>query len=636
MVNIQGPISKIKGFLPRLQSLSLVGLLVLSGCTPPDKGGNPATGTQGGGHEIIKVESKQKPAFETLLKDGVEYRIARGEVGKPGGSFYDNSIGEGPKTFNPWASFDATSGTLGGMMVSPLMDTDAYSGEVVPYLAKSFEIQPDHLTYLVTLRKGLTWSDGKPLTSKDVVFTWNKIIDKGLGNPSSKDNLLVDGKFPTIRAIDDLTVEFKTAKPFAPFLRQMGATNIAPAHIFEPLIAKGGDKAFSAAWGTSDASEHPEKFVSSGMWLLEKYETNERVVFKRNPKFFMLDKSGNRLPYLDKYVMNFVKDLNNMELQFEQGKVDSYPISANFVSHVRMLTKPDFKMYNMGPATGTIFLTFNLRSDKDKETGKPTVDPVHSAWFNNVKFRQAVDWAINRQDMVSNILKNVGAPLFTAEALSSIFLNKELANGHPHDLNKAKALLKEGGFTYDEKGRLKDSKGNLVEFTLYTNTGNDQREATGVNIKQDLEQLGMKVNFKPMEFNVLVDKMNNTGQWDAMIMGLTGSPLDPHNGANVWRSSGAVHIFNQRDVKTLQNQVPKDRLPWEAQIDNLFEQGAQEFDLAKRKAIYNEFQQVAYNELPFIYLYSPLSIVAVKNRIQNFDPTPLATFHNMEEIWIKE
>lgn len=607
---------------------------ILSGCVPP----SPNSGSQGegGGRKILKVEAAPHPAFRTVEKDGVEFRESRGETGKYGGTFVTAEIGDGPKTFNPWASFDATSSSVGGMLCSSLMDTDPYTGEVVPYMAKSYTVDPDHKTYRVTLRKGLEWSDGKPLTAKDVVFTWNEIVGKGLGNSSTRDNLMVDGQFPTAKALDDLTIEFKTPKPFAPFLRQMGGVNIAPEHVFAPIIRKGGDNAFSSAWGTSDAINHPEKFVSSGMWLLDKYDLNERMTFKRNPKFFMMDKAGNRLPYLDKYQILVVKDLNNYQLQFEQGKLDYYGIPGQFVAHVRTQKTPEFVMYDRGPSTGTTFLTFNLNTRKDPETGKSLVDPVHSSWFNNVNFRQAVDWALNRQDMVDNILKGVGKPLFTPESPSSIFLNKKLAEGHTRDLEKAKALLKKGGFSWNDEGQLLDGQKHPVEFTLYTNTGNDQREATGVNIKQDLADLGIKVNFKPMEFNVLVDKMHR-GNWEALVMGLTGGILEPHEGANVWKSNGALHLFNQRDNKKLKpGEYPKDRLPWETEIDNIFEQGALAFDMAERRKIYDRYQEVAYEQQPFVYLFAPESIVAMKSRIKNFDPTPINALHNPEEIWIEE
>ena len=620
-----------RAFTALMSAMAVGGLLVggLAGC------GDKAEHVQSG-VPIIKVNAQPKGAYETRLMDGVEMRLSRFPVGKPGGIFHEATLGDGPKTFNPWASYDATSSAMGEKLLASLLDTDAYTGEVVPYLAKSYEIDESNTTYTIHLRKGLTWSDGKPLNAHDVVFTWLEIVRKGLGNPSTRDGLLVDGEFPSIQAIDDFTFEFKTAKPFSPFLRQMGAIPIAPAHIFAPMIAKGGDKTFSAAWGPQTASLHPEQIISSGMWLLDKYESGQSVTFKQNSHFFMRDSQGQALPYLERYRVQFVKDLNNLELQFEQGKTDIYSVPGKYLTHVRKLPNPNFSLYNLGPTTSSTFVTLNLT--KRSHDGKPLVDPIKSAWFNNQKFRQAIDWAIHRQSMVENILLGVGAPLFTAESLSSIYLNADLAQGHPHNLEKAKGLLTEAGFTLkpgkDGKEQLVDAQGHPVAFTLLTNTGNDQRENTGVSIKQDLDALGMQVNFKPMEFNVLVGKLN-TGDWEAVVMGLTGSPLEPHSGANVWKSNGGLHMFNQRDVKALDGKVPSDRLPWEETIDNLMVEGAETFGTEERRKVYNKLQQVIYEQLPFIYLYSPTQMVAVQKRVQNVDPTPLGTLHNLEAVWIK-
>ena len=128
---------------------------------------------------------------------------------------------------------------------------------------------------------------------------------------------------------------------------------------------------------------------------------------------------------------------------------------------------------------------------------------------------------------------------------NSIYLNKKL-KPYDKDINNAKILLKKSGFKTDKNGRLFDKGGNRVEFDLYTNAGNTEREAIGVMVKQDLEDLGMKVNFKPIEFNSLVNKLMATLDWDMVIMGFTGSPLEPNGGKNVWMSDGTLHIFNQR------------------------------------------------------------------------------------------
>lgn len=626
----------MKRYMTLMTMACLAFSVPLTGCAPPKPGSSQPNGElkiAGTGREIVTVHPQNKPPARTIAKDGEELLESRDAVGRFGGTFYENQIGDGPKTFNSLASSDATSSALGDAMLPGLVSTDAYTGEVTPYLAKEVKIGHDKQTYTVTLRKGLRWSDGQPLTAADVVFTWNEIVKPGFGNASTRDVVTVAGQFPEVKALDAETIKFKTAKPFAPFLRNLG-TSIMPMHILKPVVAK-GNNAFAAFWGVQDAATHPEKFVSSGMWLLESYEPRQRVVFKRNPHFFMVDKAQHRLPYLDRYVIRFVGDNNNQELQFEQGNVDTYSVPGNFVSRVRGLSKPAFHLYNLGPSSGTIFMAFNLNSRKN-EQGKPVVEPIKATWFNDVNFRQAINHAIHRDDIVNNILKGVGAPLYTAESLSSIFLNPELAQGFPADVEESKSLLKESGFTWDKQGQLFDKAGHRVEFTLYTNSGNTERESTGVNIKNDLEALGMKVNFKPIDFNVLGDKLRQ-GDWETMIMGLTGSNLEPHGGANIWKSDGFLHLFNQRVVRPGKPTNLSDILPWEKMLDEVFDQGAQVFDLNERKAIYSRYQKVVYDQAPMIYLYSPLHISAVRDRVQNIDPTPLGgATHNMESLWIDE
>jgi peptide/nickel transport system substrate-binding protein len=628
---------------------------MLCGCAPPPQPlGDNLTGKADTGRAIQTILATPKAPFTTVELNGVEYRQARGGTGQRGGTFYDNQLGEGPKTFNPWASFDATSSAVGGMLASGLIDTDPYTGMVIPAMAKTITVLPDHRTYRLTLRKGLRWSDGQPLTSADVLFTWTEIIAKGLGNASTRDNLLVDGQFPTVRAVDPWTIEWVTAKPFAPFLRQLGQP-VAPKHVFKPVLDaektnEDKDKAFSSLWGVSDATDHPERFVSSGLWVLERYQPSERVVFKRNPYYWGVDAQHQHLPYLDRSVMTFAKDMNRMALQFEQGQVDSYGITGKSLPHIRRLRvkhpQDDFTIYNLGPTSSTTFMAFNLNTRPNKDTGKPLVDPIHQRWFADKRFRQALDWAIDRDVMVQNILNGVGEPLFTAEGLPSIYLNRALAKGHPRSLARAKQLLQQAGFRWQRagtsnpdmqallpNGQLQDATGHPVTLDLLTNAGNDQREATGISMKQDLAELGIIVNFKPIDFNVLVGKMN-TGDWDCLIMGLTGSPLEPQEGANVWKSNGSLHLFNQRDVKALAGRVAPDRLPWEVEIDRLYEAGAQTFNVAQRKALYGQFQAIVADQCPMLYLYSPLSLVAIRTRLHNVDPTPLGVFHNMDSIWV--
>lgn len=576
------------------------------------------------------VKPNYPGAYKTVEINGAEYKQSRGEVGKYGGTLYSSTIGEGPKTFNPWSSKDATSSQIGELMFDGLVTTDAYTGEVIPQLAKSVEVNDKGTEYIVKLRKGLRWSDGKPITAYDVTFTWNDIIAAGYGNTSMRDNLLINGQMPKVEALDNLTVKFTTPEPFAPFLRQL-SQSIAPKHIMAPVVRE-GKQAFDSFWSSN---AKPDSFVTSGMFRLERYIPAQRVELIRNPNYYFIDKKGQKLPYLDKYVFYIVGDLNNEVLKFESGDIDLLAVRGEKVARFKTLEKnSNYKMYNLGPDTGTTYLTFNLNRRKN-DNGKYYVNPLKQKWFNDDNFRKAVDYAVDRESIVANVLQGVGAPLFTAEALSSIYINEKIKSGHERNIAKAKSLLKESGFSWNKKGRLIDKEGNPVEFTLYTNAGNTERESIGVMVKQDIEELGIKVNFKPIEFNVLVGKLVDSLDWDAVIMGLTGSQLDPHNGRNVWSSTGALHMFNQRKGSDLETKA--DLRDWEREIDDIFEKGAKVIEFKDRKKIYDRYQEIAYKKVPFIYLYSGLRIYAVRDKFGNISPTPLGgVLHNLEEIYIKE
>lgn len=579
----------------------------------------------------ITQEKSQNTATEHIIYpqnqknitvSGVDYLQSQAEIGKYGGSLVASTIGEGPKTFNPFNTKDNISAMMSEIMYDGLLTTHPVTGQPIPKLAKSFSVNGND--YIIHLRHGIKWSDGKPITADDVVFTWQNIIFDGFGNTSTRDSIIIDGKLPTVKKIDDYTVEFKTPQPFAPFIRML-STPIAPKHIFEPAVKKG--KEYFETFLSTNID--PKILVTSGAFKLKEYVPAQRVVFERNPNYYMINKNNQKLPYLDKLVYLIVGDINNEVLKFEGGELDTIGLQGANVARFKELEKhSNFKVYNLGPDTGTMFVSFNLNNRKDKN-GKYFVDLKKQRWFQDKNFRQAVDYAIDRKNMVLNIANGLAAPLYTAESLNSIYLNKNLK---PYDRNieKSKDLLKKSGYWWDKKGHLMDKFGNHVEFNLFTNAGNTEREAIGVMVKQDLEDLGMKINFKPIEFNSLVNKLVNTSDWDIVIMGLTGSPLEPNGGKNVWMSNGTLHMFNQRPA----GYTKDDRYPWEKELDYLYTQGALATTFEARKKFYDEYQKIVYEEKPFVYIYSPLRITAIRTKFKNVFPTSLGgVTYNIEEIY---
>ena len=611
-----------RGFRVLLITLFLIAL-TCKACLVKDVPPKKKTFTQ----EQSQLTTIKYPSPKNITIKGTDYLESQAPIGTFGGELVSSTIGEGPKTFNPFNCKDNISALMSGIMYDGLLSSDPMTGQPTPKLAKSFSISSDGTTYTIKLRHGIKWSDGKPITADDVVFTWNDIIFAGLGDTSTRDSIVIDNKLPTVRKIDNYTVEFITPKPFAPFVRML-STPIAPKHIFMPAVKK-GNTYFDSFLSTNTK---PKDFVVSGAFKLKEYVPAQRVVFERNPNYYEINTKQQKLPYLDKLVYLIVGDLNNEVLKFEAKELDVISLQGSKVARYKSLEPhSDFKLYNLGPDTGTMYLSMNLNNRKDNK-GKYYVNTDKQTWFQDLNFRTAVDYAIDRKNMVLNIANGIGAPLFTPESLNSIYLNKNLK---PYDknLDKSKELLKKSGFYLDKKGKLFDKHGHRVEFDLYTNAGNTEREAIGVMVKQDLEDLGMKVNFKPIEFNSLVNKLVSTYDWDMVIMGLTGSPLEPNGGKNVWLSDGRLHMFNQRNPQEGKAKI----LPWEKELDYLYTQGALATKVEDRKKYYDKYQEIVYKEKPMIYIYSPIRIVALRNKFKNIYPSSLGGItHNIEEIYIGE
>lgn len=574
------------------------------------------------------------PYKTVVAKDGSELMQGRFELGKPGGSLVRIVAGgEGPKTFNPWVGQDSFVIELGGLMYRGLLQVDYFSGEMLPDMAAEYREEPDHVTYVLRLRKGLKWSDGKPITSEDVLFTWNTLVAGGYGNTSVRDVALIDGKMPKITAEDELTVKFVTAKPFVPF-RRLLSLPIAPKHAIEPILkGKDGRGGFDRLW---DTNANPASMVTSGPFRLARYKSGERIEFTKAPNFYMVDSQGGKLPYLDKIVYSIVPDANTVLMRFKAKEVDVTNVRGRDATEMlKDQTNGNFKLYNLGPHIGSSFVVFNMNRRENPKTKKPYVDPVKSKWFNDTNFRQAVNHAISRKRIIANYFKGLGDPSFTCMSNTSPWINKNLP-AFEQDLDYSAKLLEKSGFV--KKGdELYDKDGKRVEFDLLYGAGGTYYPALAGMITYDLKKLGMKVNQQELSFNVMQDRMETRKDWDAMIFALTDDPMDPHGGANVYKSNGRLHIFDQRDMDAKGNIVVTDARPWETRIDQIFETAAVEFDRTKRKALYDELQKIIYDEAPYSYLVAYKTIIGCRNTVKNYVPTPLSQtivgVHNVEEMW---
>jgi peptide/nickel transport system substrate-binding protein len=536
------------------------------------------------------------------------------------------SVTDPPKTFNPAL---INSMPRVDMYTSEGLVSENGKGEIEPALAESWKVNGNDVSF--TLRPNLKWSDGKPLTVDDVLFSFNEVYLNEDIPTDTRDVLRIGAaqKLPTLKKTGDQTIEFTSPEPFAPAVRTFGGTAILPAHKLRAAVQtkdKSGKSKFLSTWGTDTP---PQEIVSNGMYQIGSYLPGERLVFKRNPYYWRKDAQGRQLPYIEKLVWQIVEGTDAALMQFRTKNTDTYRVSPAFFSLLKKEEKKgDFTIRNVGPDSGTTFMMFNL--NKGSRKGDPLVDTYKSDWFNNVKFRQAAAYALDRQRMINNIYRGLGAPQNSSISVGTPYYRQpKKSEIYDYDLAKSKQFLQEAGFKYKKNNQLFDSENNRVRFTLMVPAGSSSATALGAQIQQDLAKAGMDVNLSVLDFGSLADKIDNSMDWDATIMGFTGS-VEPNGGANLWLSTGRAHMFNLKPSPQQEPITGQEVSAWEKKLDKLYIDAARELDETKRKELYSQVQEFTQANVPVIFLVNPLYLSAVRNRVKGIIPS--AT-HSAGVLW---
>ncbi|MDB9314780.1 ABC transporter substrate-binding protein [Spirulina sp. CS-785/01] len=540
-----------------------------------------------------------------------------------------------PATFN--APMNSSAFSVFGFINEGLVTQNGITAELEPALAKSWEMSEDNLEIVFTLREGLRWSDGEPLTADDVVFSYNSIYLNEKIPTGIRDILRVGDGYPSVSKIDDLHVQFTVPQPFAPFLRYAGGISILPKHALEKSVNTTDDKGnlkFLSKWNTNT---DPRKVVGAGPYRMVSYIPSQRVIFERNPYYWREDEQGNPQPYIKRIILQIIESDEAQSIAFRSGQLDSLDVTPEaFRLLKREEDRGNYTIYNGGPSLGSRFLGFNLSQAKNAE-GEPFVDPIKSRWFNTLEFRQAVAYAVNRERMKNNIYRGLGVIQDSPFNVSSPYYlsPEEGLKTYRYDPEKAKALLQEAGFQYNEEDQLLDGEGNPVEFTLLVKSEEKTRVDAAVQIQSDLRAIGMEANLQVLNFNTVIKKLRQRS-WEAYVGGFGGGGVEPHSSFNIWYSGGSLHQFNQgprSGEPPIQGWEVSD---WEKEIDRLFQAGAQELDEERRKEIYGEFQQIVAEQVPFLYLVNALALEAVRDRIDNLKFTALGgAFWNLHELEVE-
>jgi len=514
----------------------------------------------------------------------------------------DGTISD-PKTFNAIIAVDATSASAVGELFDALVRVNPRTTEIGPALAERWEYSTDGTVSTFYLRHDVHWHDGVPFTAQDVIFTFDVVFDDRVPN-SSKYALMVDGQPIRRELVDDFTVRFITPRPFAPLLSAIQVP-ILPKHLLAQSLADG---TFAQQWGIDTA---PAKIIGTGPYEMVRYVPAQFIEYQRNPDYWMKDDSGKPLPYLEGQTQLIVPNQDTLLLKFLSGQTDTHSPRPEEVADLR--AKADelhITVDEIGLETGSSFVAFNRNPRHYVQNGK--TDPRLN-WFSDPAFLRAIAHAIDKGSMIQNCLNGYGKPAVAEiSPENKLFHNPDLTD-YPYNLDEARRLLKDAGYVdRDGDGIIEDPAGNPIEFALTTNAENQVRQKMCSILKEDWTKLGMKVNYRPLDFQALVEKLNSTFDWDAVLIGFTGT-IEPNNSANFLRSNGNLHFWNPSQ--------PTPATPWEAEIDSLLDQGSRELDVQKRRTFYWRIQQILHDQLPIILTVRQTQFVAYKQLLRNYEPT---------------
>jgi peptide/nickel transport system substrate-binding protein len=559
---------------------------------------------------LLAWASPPAPAAEEFLK-------TTGEVGVYGGRLVVAQRAE-PKTLNPVTAVDNPSRDVIRRLMADLIHISRQTFRTEPALAQSWTATQDGRRYVVHLRRGLRFSDGHAFDADDVVFSFRVYLDEKEHSPQ-RDLLIVGGKPIEVTKLDQYTVRFEFAEPYAAADRLFDSVVILPRHLLEATYREGK---LAQAWNLNSP---PDQIAGLGPFRLKKYIPGERITLERNPYYWKSDAKGQRLPYLDEIIFLFVSSDDVQVLRFQAGETDviSRLSAENYGTLLKDQQAHGYTLYDLGPGLEYNYVFFNLNDDTG---GRLPEVARKQAWFRDLRFRQAVSAAIDREAIVRLVFQGRAAPLWSQVTPGNrLWVDSELPKP-ARSIDRARELLRLAGFSW-KGGALVDSSGKPVEFTIITSASNNQRRQMATLIQDDLKQLGMQVQVVPLEFRAQLDRIFQTHDYESSLMALGSGDLDPTADMNVWLSSGGTHVWHlgQKQPAT----------PWEAEIDSLMRKQLVTLDYKQRKRLYDRVQALVGENLPIICLASPNILVGAKNGLGNFHPSILDhyTLSNVDEMF---
>jgi peptide/nickel transport system substrate-binding protein len=489
-----------------------------------------------------------------------------------------------PPHLNAALTNDINAQQTATQIFSQLIRVDK-DGNVTGDLAESWSMSPDGLAYTFKIRSGVKWHDGKPLTAEDVRWALTEITMKY--NPNASTSF---GAVASIEAPDATTLVFKMKQPFPAFMPWSLVNQwIYPRHIYEGTDPRQNERNY----------KNP---VGSGPFVFKEWVRGSHITFERNPDYYIKGE-----PYLDRVVARFIPDAGARVIALESGEVDYldiYSLPSSAIPDLRKNKDITIFEHRTRVNYGGIMAHLNLRNP----------------FLAKKEVRQALSFAIDRKLLTERAFGGIGAP--AAGPISSFqkeFFDPAIANKYPYDPNKAEALLEQAGVKRDATGK---------RFSLritYARAGEGGGLQSAAEImREELKPLGIDLVLEPKDSAVWMESAHLKWDFD-LSMGSYQTGPDP-----------AIAVSRLYITRNIQKLAGRNLMGYsEPKVDELFDLGEREIDTEKRVDIYHQVQQIMADDVPALWIWDRLSVLAYRNRVKG-DLFGGAHMENFSNVWVTD
>ncbi len=449
-----------------------------------------------------------------------------------------------------------------------------------PNLAESWEFSPDGLRLTFRLRPEAAWSDGVPVTARDVVFSWRARISPVLGWGGSE----LEDRIASVEALDEKTVRFTFQRVYPYRLMDANDGPIVPAHAWEQFPFE--------TWERVDWSRYA---LSAGPFVLASHEPQQQFVLERNPRYW---RAGH--PLLDRIVWRVVPDQSGLVTQLKAETIDLVEgIPPTEAEHVRRHPRLDLIVFS------------------DRSYG-------YVGWNNRVplfrdrRVRTALTLAIDRTTLLDTVLRGFGS-LGVGPVLSTMWAFNARLQPLPHDPARARRLLAEAGWEDHDGDGVLDRNGQPFRFELLTNSGNQVREDLCLLIRDQLARVGIEVSPRFVEWGALLSRLQR-GEFEAYV--------------GAWREATQV------DLGPIWHSAPPGTPTMnyvgyaDPEVDRLIEKVARLGTIEAQKPVLDRIQALIVRDQPYTFLYEGQRLDGLNLRVRDAVINDATPYFNVDEWWV--